>query len=481
LLFNTLSFFLFFAVVFLVHYSIPKSFRVIFLLLASYFFYMCWRPEYIVLILFSTVVDYICSRGIDSHRGNRFKQKMFLAVSIVSNLGLLGYFKYTHFLVGVFNDLNSSGFSVEQIILPVGISFYTFQTLGHTIDVYRGDIRAEKNFFKFSLFVSYFPQLVAGPIERAKNLLPQISHQKELDPLQIRRGLIRFGWGLFKKVVIADRLVSFIDPVYQNPEGFSAFSLYMVTLMFAFQIYCDFSGYSDMAIGIARCLGVNLMDNFKRPYFSKSVSEFWGRWHMSLSFWFRDYLYIPLGGNKKGEWRRDANLMATFLVSGLWHGASWNFIVWGGINGLFVAGGNVLKRYWPKSVSINWPFRNLMKAFITFHLICSSWIYFRAQDITTANYILKKIISMDFFTSLSLILKNRSHDLFINQRASEFQIAIGAIVFMELVHLWERKRPLEDSILLMERPYRWTFYIFMMLAIINLGRAVHVPFIYFQF
>jgi D-alanyl-lipoteichoic acid acyltransferase DltB (MBOAT superfamily) len=342
MLFNSAQFLIFFPIVTLVYFVIPEKIRYIWLLLSSYYFYMCWNAEYALLILTTTVITYFSGILIEKIKksdageaGKTRKKKMVVSLSVVCNLAILFYFKYTNFALAVMGDIFSRvniQMNIPQfdVILPVGISFYTFQALSYTMDVYRDDIYAEKNFFRYALFVSFFPQLVAGPIERSKNLLKQLAVPKKFDFDMAREGLLLMLWGYFLKMVLADRIAIFVDTVYGEPETYAGYYLILATVFFAFQIYCDFAGYSTIAMGAAKILGINLMGNFDAPYLSVSVAEFWRKWHISLTSWFKDYLYIPLGGSRKGKVRKYVNKMIVFLVSGLWHGASFAYVIWGG-------------------------------------------------------------------------------------------------------------------------------------------------------
>ena len=340
MLFNSLEFIIFFPIVVAAYFALNPKYRWILLLLASYYFYMCWNYKYIVLIMFSTVVDY-CS-GILMYRTNKTGlRKLLLLASLTTNLGLLFFFKYFNFFgetvnyfferFNIFAEVPAYSF-----LLPVGISFYTFQTLSYTIDIYRKKQTPEYHFGRFALFVSFFPQLVAGPIERSVNLIPQFRQDFKFDYERVRDGILFMVWGFFKKVVIADRLAEYVNLVYNNPTESEGFQNIIATFFFSIQIYCDFSGYSDIAIGAALILGYRLMTNFRRPYFALNIREFWQRWHISLSTWFRDYVYISLGGNRVVKWRWFYNLFITFLVSGLWHGANWTFVIWGALHGFYL-------------------------------------------------------------------------------------------------------------------------------------------------
>lgn len=342
MLFNSLEFLLSFPLVCLGYYVIPHRARYLFLLAFSYFFYMCWNPRYALLMFTSTAITFVSGLLIESANKvedgkERVRRKnIYVALSFISNLAILFFFKYFDFAAATFiRILAVAGIQAQSptfdIILPVGISFYTFQALSYTMDVYRKDIYAEHNFLKYALFVSFFPQLVAGPIERSKNLLIQINEKHEFDFARVRSGLLLMLYGYFQKVVLAEYLAIVVDSVYNTYTERTGFQLLIATICFAFQIYCDFGSYSNIAVGSARVMGFRLMENFNTPYFAVSVSDFWRRWHISLSTWFRDYLYIPLGGNRKGKVRKWMNLMVVFLVSGLWHGASWHFVIWGGM------------------------------------------------------------------------------------------------------------------------------------------------------
>jgi len=328
--FDSIQYLFFLPVVVLIFYLVKnQNFRLIFLLLASYFFYACWHPAYLILIILSSIIDYFLSFRLDKEQEAR-KRKMLVSLSLFANLGILVYFKYFNFiLASIANllqaDLASFYIGPHDYLLPVGISFYTFQTIGYTMDVYRKQIPAEKNFIKFALYVSFFPQLVAGPIERAKNILPQLSTYTALNPTFISTGLKFILIGFVKKLVFADNFAPYVDLVYNSPDSYFGFHVLFATLLFSLQIYFDFSGYTDIAIGSAKLFGVDLIENFKGPYFSKSIREFWRRWHISLSNWFRDYLYIPLGGSRVSSISTYRNLLIVFFITGLWHGANWTF------------------------------------------------------------------------------------------------------------------------------------------------------------
>jgi len=392
MLFNSLQYLVFFPIVVIAYFALSPKWRTYLLLAASYYFYMSWKPEYIVLILGSTIVDYFIAIKIHGTDVKK-RRKQWLALSLLVNLGVLFLFKYFNFFAEstheVFAQMNifydSPAF---EFLLPVGISFYTFQTISYSVDVYRGKLEPERNFPRFALFVSFFPQLVAGPIERATHLLPQFKQKFNFEYERVVSGLRLMLWGFFKKVVIADNIGLLVDQVYNNPGEQNGLTFLIATYFFAFQIYCDFSGYSDIAIGSARIMGFDLMENFKQPYLSTSIREFWSRWHISLSTWFRDYVYIPLGGNRTVKWRWYYNLMITFLISGFWHGANWTFIIWGAIHGILLIAGIQVAKF------VKTPKKRLgiwISRLIVFHLVVLAWVFFRADTVEIAVDILKAI------------------------------------------------------------------------------------------
>jgi alginate O-acetyltransferase complex protein AlgI len=401
MLFNTFEFLIFFFSVLIVFFSVPQKRRWFILLLASYFFYGYWKPSYLILIAGSTIADYLLSNAIGKSKNDR-KRKKLLSTSLILNLSLLFAFKYFDFLADSFNEIlttsdNSYKIKLLNLALPVGISFYTFQTMSYTIDVYNRKIKPEKHFGIFALFVSFFPQLVAGPIERASNLLPQFKRDTFIDYNRFASGAQLILWGLLKKALIADRVGLIANEIFNNHEDYQGFTLIIGVICFAFQIYCDFSGYSDIAIGTARVFGYDLMKNFKSPYFASSLTDFWRRWHISLSTWFKDYVYIPIGGNKVLKWRWYFNLWITFLISGIWHGANWTFVLWGAIHGFGLVIENIL------SYKRSDKFLLFKKLWI-FSLICLAWIFFRANTISDAFIIIGNILSFDHYNTSQLSL-----------------------------------------------------------------------------
>lgn len=403
MIFNSIDFMLFFPIVVVIYFFIPKRIRYIWLLIASYYFYMCWNAKYAFLIALSTVITYISGLFMEKYF---FRKKLILIFSLVSNLGILFVFKYYQFLlqnINHFRDIIGIAPTEKSLdlLLPVGISFYTFQALGYSIDVYRGDVKAEKNLLKYALFVSFFPQLVAGPIERSKNLLTQVNcveYFRLWNYERITNGAVIMLWGFFQKMVIADRAAILVDKVYGEYWIYGTIELIFATILFAFQIYCDFSGYSMIAVGAARIMGFELMENFNAPYYSKSIKEFWRRWHISLSSWFRDYIYIPLGGNRVSRLKGYGNLMVTFLISGLWHGANWSYVAWGGVHGVYQIVGSLVapirdrleSRLSVKKESMSYK---LGQVIVTFILVDFAWIFFRADRFLDSISIISQIFT----------------------------------------------------------------------------------------
>ena len=498
MLFNSFHFLLFFPIVVFVYFKTPQKYKWVWLLLASYYFYMSWNAKYLLLIVFSTLVDYFASLKMGSIPEKK-KRRKYLILSLLTNLGLLFTFKYFNFFSTTTNylfDYLDIFYHIPKlkILLPVGISFYTFQTLSYTIDVYKGEIKPEKHLGIFAVYVSFFPQLVAGPIERAKNLLPQFREKFVLNYNDIRYGLILMLWGFFKKMVIADRLAPLVDPVYSNPEQYDGINSLIATYFFAFQIYCDFSGYSDIAIGASLIMGFRLMQNFRRPYFAASVQEFWGRWHISLSTWFRDYVYIPLGGNRVSHAKWYFNIMLVFVVSGLWHGAYYTFIIWGFLHGFYILFGRVTLKFRQKITALVGldKFPNLIKFFnitITFHLVLFAWIFFRASYITHAKIIIKNILSIDFASikDLATHFITSAGGLHILDGSLltmyETRVAVIAVLIMEGIHyLQESNHRLITDIANKPTWYRWSGYIAFALLVLLFGKfAEEQQFIYFQF
>tara|TARA_R110001599_G_scaffold103416_2_gene263248 strand:- start:1799 stop:3247 length:1449 start_codon:yes stop_codon:yes gene_type:complete len=411
MLFNSIEFAIFLPLVFCIYWLVlGKNFKLqnLFLLLASYVFYGWWDPRFLILILLSTIVDFYIGIGLNKYSSPQIR-KSLLVTSLVVNIGILFIFKYYGFFVQNFVDAftffgSQLNISSLNIILPVGISFYTFQTLSYSIDVFRGKLEPTRNFISFAAFVSFFPQLVAGPIERATNLLPQFYKNRVFNYAQSVDGLRQILWGLFKKVVIADNCAEYVNVVFGNHQSYEASSLIVAALFFSIQIYCDFSGYSDIAIGTSKLFGFKLMRNFSYPYFSRDISEFWRRWHISLSTWFRDYLYIPLGGSRGGLNKKIRNTLIIFLVSGFWHGANWTFIVWGGLNALYflpllLSNKNRINLDVVAENTRLPSFKEATSILVTFSLTTFAWIYFRSESVVDANQYIAGIFNMGIFTT----------------------------------------------------------------------------------
>lgn len=530
MLFNSLHFVFFFPFVVVAFFAVPKRFRWVLLLAASYYFYAAWRAEYLVLIFASTVVDYVAGRGMGRFKGSGTRKALMLA-SIMTNLGILFGFKYLSFfnesVRAVLNQFNIFyGAPAFDILLPVGISFYTFQSLSYTIDVYRGVTPPQRHFGIFALYVSFFPQLVAGPIERSHRLMPQFFQHRGFTEEGFASGLRLMLWGFFMKIVIADRLAIYVDQVYGDPALYGGTTLLVATYFFAFQIFCDFAGYSAIAIGAARVLGYDLMENFRRPYFAASIREFWGRWHISLSTWFRDYVYIPLGGNRVDTTARwYANLLIVFVVSGLWHGAAWTFVVWGALHGTYLvvslASAQVRDNAWHRVArstsylakrggalvaasqlsaadpgermnsfpgltplgqiredlrvrAVQTPegppvwlqaVRRLLAVVITFHLVLVAWVFFRAGSITDAVYVLGAMWNGEgtFVGPMTLW---------------QFRLAVVSILALLAIQglreLWPGSRSTPTWL-------RWSMDYALIFAILIFGEFGAQEFIYFQF
>ena len=487
MLFNSIEFALFLPVMFVLYWSVPKRYwqgQNILLLLGSYFFYSCWDFRFLFLLIFSTLLDYYTGLKMASASDARSKKRWFW-LSVVVNLGFLGIFKYYNFFSASFAAaLSHLGLTVNpwtlRVILPVGISFYTFHGLSYVIDIYKNRIRPEKNFIDYALFVSFFPLLVAGPIERATHLLPQVRNKRTFDYDNAVDGLRQMLWGFFKKVAIADTCAIFVNHIFSNYTAYNGSTLVLGALFFAFQIYCDFSGYSDIAIGTARLFGFDLLRNFAFPYFSRDVAEFWRRWHISLSSWFRDYLYIPLGGSKGNVWMKVRNTFIIFLVSGYWHGANWTYIVWGLLNALYIlpsvlSGTNrvhldiVAKgRYLPS-------LKEGIAMLGTFGLTIVAWIFFRAENVGQAFHYVSRILSTSS-------LHAPDGKAFLGARFSFYQTAIMILLFL-LIEWLGREQPYAIAHLRYKAPLvgRWAFYICLIGLICYLLTESEKPFIYFQF
>ena len=475
--FNSLHFAAFLPIVFLLYWFVfnrNKSWQNSLLIVASYYFYACWDWRFLFLLVFSTLLDYFSGIMIEKNE-TESKRKFWFWLSIIINLGFLGIFKYYNFFATSFTELiNGFGFQVNplliKVILPVGISFYTFHGLSYVIDIYYKRIKAETNFIDYSLFVSYFPLLVAGPIERATHLLPQVKVKREFNFQKAKEGIHQIIWGLVKKVVIADSCAMYANEVFNNQEQMNTLSLLLGAIYFAFQIYGDFSGYSDIALGTSKLFGIDLLKNFNFPYFSRDIAEFWRRWHISLSSWFRDYLYIPLGGSQGGKWMQVRNTFLIFLVSGFWHGANWTFIVWGLLNAIYFLPLLLLNKNRSNMEAINFKcniagLRTILNILLTFALTTFAWIFFRAKSLSAALLYIKKM-----FTDLNFDIQYLSNERY----APELLLLIGAFVLFEWFHKYKTE-PISGK-------YENIKLLLCIMAILALGVfSDYKEFIYFQF
>lgn len=483
MLFNSLNFAIFLPVVFIVYWCVVnKSLKLqnILLLVASYFFYACWDWRFLFLLIFSTLLDYFTGLKMPAAKNHRIK-KVWFWISITVNLGFLAIFKYFNFFSSSFAELILNfGLYVNpwtlQIILPVGISFYTFHGLSYVIDVYNGRIKPERNLIDYSVFVSFFPLLVAGPIERATHLLPQIQKKRIFNYRESVDGLKQILWGLFKKIVIADQCAEYANMMFNSPLDHAGSELILGAIFFSFQIYGDFSGYSDIAIGTAKLFGIELIRNFAFPYFSRDIAEFWRRWHISLSTWFRDYLYVPLGGNKGNMWMKIRNTLIVFLVSGFWHGANWTFIVWGAINALYFLPLLITGKQHQNQqiIAYNKVFpsiEEMFKVIRTFILIMISWIFFRSETINGSFIYLSRIFSETLFTVP-------------NFSGVRYSLMILFLISFLLIVEWNGRKE-EYAICrigtLWITPFRWCFYSLLVFLIGIFMPTSETPFIYFQF
>jgi D-alanyl-lipoteichoic acid acyltransferase DltB (MBOAT superfamily) len=479
MLFNTLTYFWFFCIVFTVYwFFLNKRYKLqnLFLLAASYCFYGWWDARFLILIFISSTADFFIGRAMQNQTITS-KRKLLLAICLLFNLGILGFFKYYNFFIESFLAISKSlnvnlSVATLKIILPVGVSFYTFQSLSYTIDVYRNKIKPTKDYISFLAFVAFFPQLVAGPIERATHLLPQFLKERKFNIENVKSGFRFILWGLFKKMVIADRLAYFVDHVYNSSANYSGITLVAVAFMFGFQIYCDFSGYSDIAIGSARLLGFDLMQNFRFPYFSKSLQEFWRRWHISLSTWFRDYVYIPLGGNQVSKKRWIFNILITFTLSGLWHGAAATFVIWGFLHGVFLVVESYIK---PERSG---KLRNWLGFAATFSFVNLALIFFRSKSLDQSLEIFSRL--PDFNWIFLDQLQNAWHT---SNQFREFAISImvGFPIFL-ITEVLSRKNDFNELIVNLSAIKRWGIYLFFTALILIFGVLDLAPqFIYFQF
>ena len=471
MLFNSFQFLLFFVVVWLVFLVTRGTPRKLILLVASYYFYMCWSTRYIFVIWGITIIDYVAGLQIELAR-QEGRRRLYLGISLVCNIGLLVVFKYFNFFTGsVRSASHLFGLQYDPpllaILLPVGLSFHTFQAMSYTVEVYRRRVPAEKSLLEYALYVAFFPQMVAGPIERPYELLPQFHREPVVTFAGVRSGIAQALWGLFKKMMVADNVADFVKLVYDTPRHFDGAALVLATVLFSLQIYCDFSGYTDIALGVARMMGYELRINFMQPYFSRSVGEFWRRWHISLSTWFRDYVYIPLGGSRVGVSRHYANLMVTFVISGLWHGANWTFVAWGFLHGVYLIVSQAVAPFTARFGRLA-----LVKTIVTFCAVTYAWIFFRANNLGDAWYIGSHLFPLGELDPLLLKVGGFS-------RATAPYLVL-AVVGMFVVEWWiahpERVPRIWGRPLFRALAYNVCVY-----AIAFFGFFGHRDFIYFQF
>lgn len=496
MLFNSIHFLFFFPIVTLFYFIFPHKIRWIWLLFTSYYFYMAWNPKYALLLAIVTIITYISgllidrSDSIQSEKKRVFQRKLWVILSLISNLAILFFFKYFHFAIFNINRLLSYlGMQLIQpefdVLLPLGISFYTFKAISYTLDVYRGE-HAEKNFAKYALYIAFFPQLLAGPIDRSKIMLTQINERHYFDYDRIKNGLLLILWGFFQKMIIADRASILVNVVFENSHEYAGFQIMVAVLLYSVQIYCDFSAYSNIAKGAAQIMGFHLMDNFRQPYLTTSIKDFWQRWHISLSTWFRDYLYIPLGGNRCARLRKYFNIMITFLASGLWHGASWNYIAWGGLHGAYQIASDFANPYkyrlynkiHIKTASFSFK---LGKTLTNFALISFAWIFFRASGLRDALRIIGRLFSA--FNPYVFFDKSL---YYMGLSVEDIIILIISIFILFIVDMISTRYNIIDSLSNQNFIFRWLIYILLTMSILlfmnyGTGYQVQTQFIYFQF
>ena len=489
MLFNAVSYAVFLPIVFALFWIMPKKYRWSVLLVASYYYYISWGLKYCVWIILTTVLSFFCARGIEKFDETK-KKKFLLYLPVVFSLGTLVFFKYFNFLsTSLTSLLRLFSLPVDdftlKLVMPLGISFYSFQTVGYLVDVYKGKITAQTHFGKYALFISFFPHVLSGPIARANDLLPQLECDKNFSFDEASYGMRQFVWGLFKKIVVSDLCAALVDKIYNGLEGRAGFVLVLATVLYAFQIYCDFSGYSDMAIGSAKLFGINLMTNFKNPYTSQSIKEFWGRWHISLSTWFRDYIYIPLGGNRVNFFRYGVNIIITFLVSGLWHGAASTFIIWGLIHGVIQVIETLIYKQKPflkfapkKGEKKILCLSGIIKLLLTFAIVCFAWIFFRANSLHDAVYVITNMFKG--MGNPLLYIKEGVNCLGLdNEMIIRLFPSLGLLIITDFMFL---KNDLFKKIGEINPVFRWIIYIFVLLMIIVLKPSdANANFIYFQF
>ena len=489
MLFNSLQFAIFFPITTLGFFVLPHRFRWLWLLAASVCFYMFFVPLYVLILAGTILVDYVAGLLIEKAEGRR--RRMFLVVSIVANVGVLFFFKYFNFFTSSVDVvLTRMGLPhwmpALRILLPIGLSFHTFQSMSYTIEVYRGAQKAERNLGIFALYVMFYPQLVAGPIERPQNLLEQFHTEQRFEYQRVADGVKLMAWGFVKKMIVADRIALMVGPIYDHPEKASPLALLVATVFFAYQIYCDFSGYSDIALGSAQVMGFKLMKNFDSPYASRSIGEFWRRWHISLSTWFRDYVYVPLGGNRVSVAKNCRNLMIVFVLSGLWHGANWTFVIWGALHGTFLVVSRLTQgaRERRKAGAAEPKLRVAFQILTTFSLVCLTWVFFRAKDVTDAFTILKGIAHVPLTLRPSAV-KGAVVELtaMTGIGAFAFVISLASIAGLEIVQYYQRKHGSLRELLGAKPAWvRWGAYAFALAVLLVFSQTSRAStFIYFQF
>ncbi|MBV4423567.1 MAG: MBOAT family protein [Clostridium tyrobutyricum] len=477
--FSSVQFLIFFPIVVILYFLIPYKLRWIWLLIASYYFYISYNPKYVALIFTTTIITYII--GLLMEKANLIKdkkrsikvKKFLVFLSVSSNIGILALFKYYNFfstsLIHFFSKFNISvHMPTFDFLLPVGISFYTFQALSYTIDVYRQDVKVEKNLGRYALFVSFFPQLLSGPIQKSKNFIHQIDERHYFDYNRVKNGVILMMWGYFQKTMVADRIGQLVNTVYSSPGNYKGFEIVIATVFFGFQLYCDFSAYSNIAIGAAQVMGFSLSKNFERPYFSKSIREFWRRWHMSLTSWFMDYLYFPLGGSRCSKLRKHFNVMVVFVISGLWHGAGFTFLIWGLLHGTYYIIEDMLKPVKNKfikrfNIKTNIFIYKLIQVIITFGLVDFAWLFFRANSFKSSLVLIKNMVyfNPEIFINGSLYKLGLDH--------LNFLVAILSLVIVLIVDLFQRREGISDKLLTKNIVFRWSLYLASVLIILIFG------------
>jgi D-alanyl-lipoteichoic acid acyltransferase DltB (MBOAT superfamily) len=490
MLFNSFAFLVFFPVVTVLFFLLPHKFRWQLLLAASCFFYMFFKPEYILILFGTIIIDYFAGLKIYASNSASTKKKWLIA-SIVANVGILAVFKYYNFLNGNITGL-ATAFGMTNpipylnIILPIGLSFHTFQAMSYTIEVYRGNQLPERHFGIYALYVMFYPQLVAGPIERPQNILWQFHKVQHFNYGDVVFGLKQMAWGMFKKVFIADRLAMIISDVFRHSENYHGIQILLAVFFFSVQIYCDFSGYSDIAIGAARVMGFKLMTNFNYPYFASGISEFWSRWHISLSTWFRDYLYIPLGGNRVSRMKVYRNLFIVFLLSGIWHGANWTFVIWGALHATFLLTEMMIRDYVSPRSSLVRKIRSIrpLTTFLTFTLVTLAWIFFRATSLRQALYLIAH--STDHLAGdIVRIITNkgtaRYELLYLNQPVGAFLTAVAGIVILFVIEKLAKGKNVVRLISESKPVIRWSFYFLVIYITLFSITGNKIQFIYFQF